>query len=178
MPIMGKVSMNVQIFLAIVFGGLVGLFFGDFAVLFGPVGDIFLNLLKMIVVPIVITSIVMGVVSLGDVKELGKMGGVTGLYFILTTLISTSIGVVVVTLLAPGRGHDLSLLGSSGEIHTTAPVSLTGLMVDIIPQNIVNAMSMGNILPIIFFSLVLGVALISIGQWVNTAQTPLILTAV
>jgi len=158
-----KMKMNTQIFLAIVLGVLTGLYATEFGLLVSPIGDVFLSLLKMIVIPLVLTSIVMGIVSLGDIKNLGKLGGWTALFFVVTTVISSAIGLVAATVFSPGKGHVLDI-GSQGVATAVQPASIIDLIVDIVPQNVFKAMADGSILPVIFFAMVLGTALISIGD--------------
>ena len=99
------------IVIAIIIGALIGGFFPSFAKHTHILGDIFLTLLKMIVVPLVIFSMVVGITNLGDIRNLGSIGGRTVLYYMVTTAISVIIGMILVNIIAPGKGLGLSETG-------------------------------------------------------------------
>ena len=101
----------IGIVIAIVVGALVGGFFPGFAEHTHILGDIFLTLLKMVVVPLVIFSTVVGITNLGDIRNLGSIGGRTVLYYMATTAISVIIGMILVNIIAPGKGIELSKEG-------------------------------------------------------------------
>ena len=122
-----KVSLGLLygIVIAIIAGALIGGFAPDFAVHTTILGEIFLNLLKMIVVPLVILSMVVGITNLGDIRNIGSIGGRTVLYYMATTAISVLIGIILVNIIAPGKGlsqgeerPDLSYTLSGTELHT------------------------------------------------------------
>ena len=122
-----KVSLGLLygIVIAIVAGALIGGFAPDFAIHTTIFGEIFLNLLKMIVVPLVILSMVVGITNLGDIRNIGTIGGRTVMYYIATTGISVIIGIILVNIIAPGKGlsqgeerPDLSYTLSGTEKHT------------------------------------------------------------
>lgn len=108
------------IIIAIILGAFIGGVFPDFAKHTHILGDIFLALLRMIVVPLVIFSMVVGITNLGDIRNLGSIGGRTVLYYMVTTAISVVIGMVLVNIIAPGKGL------SSGEELTNAGYTLGG----------------------------------------------------
>ncbi len=108
------------IIIAIILGAFIGGVFPDFAKHTHILGDIFLALLRMIVVPLVIFSMVVGITNLGDIRNLGSIGGRTVLYYMVTTAISVIIGMVLVNIIAPGKGL------SSGEELTTSGYTLGG----------------------------------------------------
>ena len=101
----------IGIVIAIVVGTLVGGFAPGIAVYTEVLGDIFLTLLKMVVVPLVIFSMVVGITNLGDIRNLGSIGGRTVLYYMATTAISVIIGMILVNIIAPGKGIELSKEG-------------------------------------------------------------------
>jgi len=159
---------------AVVGGGANALFPGAGWVKFvadniaGPVGSIFLNLLFMTVVPIVFTSIVLGVAGIGDMKTLGRLGGRTMMYFGLSTLIAATIGLVLVNTIQPGAGLDPEIRdglmaefsGDAGGLAASGPPEFgVGTFVDIVPRNPVAAAADTEMLALIFFSLIFGVAL-------------------
>ncbi|MBI2374691.1 MAG: dicarboxylate/amino acid:cation symporter [Deltaproteobacteria bacterium] len=133
------------------------------------IGALFLALIKMVVVPLVFLSLVVGVASLGDLRALGRLGGRTLGYFMLTTLVAIVIGVALAKLVGPGRLLSSSdreaLLASYGDnVRTTiasaakAP-SMTEQLIAIVPTNPAAALASGDMLQIIFFALMLGLAL-------------------
>lgn len=101
----------IGIVIAIFFGALVGGFAPNVAIHTEVLGDIFLTLLKMVVVPLVIFSMVVGITNLGDIRNLGSIGGRTVLYYMATTAISVIIGMILVNIIAPGKGIELSKEG-------------------------------------------------------------------
>lgn len=118
-------------------------------------GDIFLRGLRMIVIPLVFTSIVLGVAGMGGTAALGRIAGKTILYYVVTTLIAAIIGLVVVNLFQPGVGANLNLTQAAPEIDS-GKVSFIDQIVSIVPDNVFQAMAEGNLLPIIFFAVIFG----------------------
>ncbi|GIN62113.1 sodium:dicarboxylate symporter [Robertmurraya siralis] len=135
--------------------------------LFGPLGTIFINLIKMLVVPIVFFSIVLGVAGLGDPKKLGRIGLKTISYFLLTTAIALTIGIMLALVVQPGAGggFDLSITESEGQqfVDAEAPPFIDTLL-NMIPTNPVLAMAEGDMLQIIVFSVFIGFALTVLGD--------------
>lgn len=135
----------------------------------GPVGQIFLRLLFMVVVPLVFTSITLGVASLGDIRRIGRVGGRTLVFFLATTALAACIGLTLVNLIRPGESLDPAVRAqllaeySSEAGEKVAASQQTGFgvetFVNIIPRNPVAAAADGDMLGLIFFSLVLGIAL-------------------
>jgi len=171
------VKLHTKIALGLLFGALVGslsnAFFGSASWLLWvtnnvayPVGQIFLRMLFMTVVPIVFTSIALGVAGIGDMKTLGRLGGRTFGYFLLSTLIAATIGLTLVNTLHPGGGlspeiRDELMARFSGQGATASgPVSFgVSTFVDIVPRNPVKAAADMDMLALIFFSLIFGAAL-------------------
>jgi dicarboxylate/amino acid:cation (Na+ or H+) symporter, DAACS family len=131
----------------------------------GPVGQIFLRMLFMTVVPIVFISITLGVAGIGDLKTLGRLGGRTMGYFALSTLLAAVIGLTLVNTIRPGGGVDpstrdaLMATYSTSETAPTPPEFGVGTFVEIVPRNPVQAAANMDMLALIFFSLILGAAL-------------------
>lgn len=136
-----------------------------------PAGDIFIKLIKMIVVPLVFTSIVVGITGVGDGKSLGRIGLKTLVYFEVITTIAIVIGLVAGNLLQPGVGVDMSKLG---HVDTSKLQQLTQqaqghhgfmqLILGIIPDNIFSSMAKGDLLPVIFFAVIFGLGLQSVPE--------------
>ncbi len=136
----------------------------------GPAGDIFIRLIKMIVIPIVISTLIVGIAGVGDAKKLGRIGLKTILYFELITTVAIVVGITLANLFQPGLGVDMSHLAAvdiSQYERTTEQVqsgahSLVGTLLALIPANLFSAMAKGEILPIIFFSVLFGLGLSSL----------------
>jgi DAACS family dicarboxylate/amino acid:cation (Na+ or H+) symporter len=134
-----------------------------------PVGQVFLRMLFMVVVPLVFTSLVLGVAQLGDLSKVGRIGGKTLGFFLLTTAFAVLIGLLLVNTIRPGEGLDPGVRaalmeqfgGQAAEKATLAETNGFGIQtfVNIIPRNPVDAAAKGEMLPLIFFALIFGVAL-------------------
>ena len=159
-----KMSLAVKTFIGFGLGILIGLIFGEKAVLLKPLGTIFLNMIKMIVVPMVFFSITAGVASLGDLRKLRSIGvKVVGLYA-LTSAISVLIGFFVANITNPGRGFDMSALSGGSQYEAQQMPSVLDTVIDAFPSNIFSSFVNTNMLQIIVFSIFLGVALIMLGE--------------
>jgi len=182
-----KVSLAWQILLALVLGILLGSYLhyhSDsrewlIANLLSPAGDIFIHLIKMIVVPIVISTLVVGIAGVGDAKQLGRIGAKTILYFEVITTVAIILGITLANVFQPGAGIDMSQLATvdiSKYQSTTAEVQshshgLMGTILSLVPTNIVASMAKGEMLPIIFFSVLFGLGLASLP---STHREPLV----
>ena len=129
---------------------------------FKPLGDIFINLIKMLVVPLVFATLVAGAAAVGDVSRLGKIAIKSLIYYTVTTVFAVSIGLIVANILQPGSGVEISQNASN--TISVAPPSLLSVFMGIIPTNPVKSMTDGNMLQIIFFAVFLGVAISSLGS--------------
>lgn len=173
-----KISLAWQILIALVIGIALGAFLHEhpsekqwlIANVLSPAGDIFIRLIKMIVVPIVITTLVVGIAGVGDAKKLGRIGLKTILYFEVVTTVAIILGITLANIFQPGHGIDMSTLTSvdiSQYEKTTEQVqsgahSLVGTILSLIPPNIFDAMAKGDMLPLIFFSVLFGLGLSSL----------------
>ncbi|WHQ75229.1 glutamate/aspartate:proton symporter GltP [Pantoea sp. Lij88] len=173
-----KISLAWQILTALVLGIIVGAVLHNqpdnrewlVANILSPAGDIFIHLIKMIVVPIVISSLIVGIAGVGDAKKLGRIGVKTILYFEVITTIAIVVGITLANVFQPGSGIDMSTLATvdiSKYEATTAevqggPHSLVTTILSLIPQNIFASMAKGDMLPIIFFSVLFGLGLSSL----------------
>ncbi|AER34467.1 MULTISPECIES: glutamate/aspartate:proton symporter GltP [Pantoea] len=170
-----KISLAWQILIALVLGIIVGAVLHnqpedrEWLVnnILSPAGDIFIHLIKMIVVPIVISSLIVGIAGVGDAKKLGRIGLKTILYFEVITTVAIVVGITLANVFKPGTGIDMSTLATvdiSKYEATTAQVqegthSLVATILSLIPQNIFASMAKGEMLPIIFFSVLFGLGL-------------------
>jgi len=167
---MKKLSLAWQILIGLILGIVVGfLFYGNdaFTTYLKPIGDIFIRLIKMIVVPIVVASLVIGISSVGDTKKLGRLGGKTILYFEIVTTIALGIGLLVANVFKPGVGVsldnmakvDLAQYEETAHTHT-----FMDTIINIVPTNVFDAIARGDMLAIVFFSVMFGLGVAAIGE--------------
>ncbi|USK60148.1 cation:dicarboxylate symporter family transporter [Peribacillus asahii] len=168
-----KLSLASQIFIGLLIGVVVGaIFYGNTTAqeYLQPIGDIFLRLIKMIVVPIVVASIVVAVAGVGDLKAVGKIGGKAILYFEIVTTIAIIVGIIAANVLQPGAGVNMDKLEQtdiSSYVDTAEHKEEAGFIetiVNIVPTNPIAAIVNGDMLAIIFFSLMLGLGIAAIGD--------------
>ena len=146
-------------------GILAGLIGGEpLAAKVGWLGDLFIRLLKMIIVPLVLTSIISGVASVGAGAGLGRLFGKTLGYYVMTSLAACLVGLVLVNTIRPGVGADLVGADVEKMPELTVIQSPVDLILDIVPDNIVSAAAKPNMLSIIFFSILLGISISSLRQ--------------
>lgn len=159
-----KLSLATKTFIGFGLGIVIGLVFGEKATIVKPLGTIFLNMIKMIVVPMVFFSITAGVASLGDLKKLRNIGvKVVGLYA-LTSALCIGLGLIMANIINPGKGFDLIALSQSTDYEAQAMPSIIDTLIDMFPSNIFTSFTNTNMLQIIVFSIFLGVALIMMGK--------------
>ena len=159
-----KLSLAAKTFIGFGLGILAGIVFGEKASLIKPLGTIFLNMIKMIVVPMVFFSIAAGVAALSDIKKLRNIGvKVVGLYA-LTSAISVCIGLLMANLTNPGRGFDMSALASDAVYEAKEMPSVLDTIINAFPSNVFVSFTQGDMLPIIVFAMFVGVALIGMGE--------------
>ncbi|HEX7411252.1 MAG TPA: dicarboxylate/amino acid:cation symporter [Bacteroidales bacterium] len=161
-------SLYVQVIIAIITGIVIGIFYPSFAVQLKPLGDGFIKLVKMMIAPIIFCTIVNGIAGMENTKKVGRVGIKAIIYFEIVTTFALLIGLSVINILKPGVGMNIdpaSLDMKSVESYITQhkSVGVQDFILNIIPDNIVNALSAGNILQILFFSILLGFALSKIG---------------
>lgn len=157
-----------QILIALAIGALIGHFFPDFGMALRPVGDGFIRLIKMIVVPIVFSTIVIGAAGSGSMKKMGSLGIKTIIWFEVITTLVLALGLFLANVLKPGVGLNLSHLAKK-DIHelsgyTEKVVDLKQMLLDIIPVNIIDVMAKNDLLAVIFFAILFGVAAAGIGK--------------
>ena len=172
-----KLSLAWQILIGLVLGIAIGALLNHFSAekawwisnVLQPAGDNFIRLIKMIVIPIVISSLVVGIAGVGDAKKLGRIGLKTIIYFEVVTTIAILVGLVLANVFQPGAGIDMSTLGTvdiSKYAATAAEVThehaFIETILNLIPSNIFAAMARGEMLPIIFFSVLFGLGLSSL----------------
>ena len=128
------------------------------------IGTLFLNALKMTIIPLIVSAVICGVCSLGDVRKLGKIGGVTIGYYLTTTAVAVFVGLIVVNIIQPGEQFSISEeVTTRGTDHGEAP-KLTDIPLSMIAPNLIEAAAQTKLLPIIVFSLLFAAALSTTGQ--------------
>ena len=157
--------LSIKILIGLILGIVGGLIAGPTAVPWmkvwiAPIGTIFINLIKMVIVPVVLASIVSGVASIGDVKKLGRVGVKIMVFYLATTAFAVAIGLMFGTLMQPGKG--LTIPAGAKAASKLAP-PLQDVLVNIIPSNPFVAMEKGDMLQIIVFAIFLGIGITMVG---------------
>jgi aerobic C4-dicarboxylate transport protein len=162
-------SLYFQVIIAILIGIALGFFYPAFAVKLKPLGDGFIKLVKMMIAPVVFCTIVNGIAGMQNIKKVGRVGIKALIYFEVITSLALIIGLVVINFLKPGSGMnvDPSTLDASSVSSYVTQSKTTGVVdffLNIIPDNIISALSRGDLLQILFFSILFGIALSKIGN--------------
>ena len=150
-----------RILLALALGVIAGMIWGPGAASISWLGDLFVRLIRMVVVPLVFVTLVSGVVAMGDPAKLGSLGAKTLAIYMVTTLAAIVIGLILAAALQPGVGVDLSAAAPTA---VQEAIPLSERLLSIVPSNPIAALAEGNILAIIFFALLVGVSLLTIGE--------------
>jgi len=150
-----KLKLHWQILIALVIAVIYGLFLTDYVSYVGWMGDLFLRGLKMIIVPLILTSIISGVANIGDAHNLGRLGLKTFAYYITTSFFAIITGLVLVNIIQPGVGADLGLKSKVPELAATSG-DLGDIIMRMVPTNIFDALVSADMLAIIFFSILIG----------------------
>jgi len=171
------VQLYTKIAIALILGALLGLVANIFdvewlvtaLVAIEPAGTAWIRLITMVVIPLVVASLVVGTATLGDITKLGRIGGKTMAYYLATTAVAVSIGLLVSNLISPGSHMDPAALESLRSTYLTEGASrveiaqqapgLVEVLLEMIPRNPVQAMASGDMLPIIFFAIFFGAAM-------------------
>ena len=149
-----------QVLVAMAVGALVGAVFGEpMADRVGWIGDLFMRLLRMVIVPLVLTSIISGVASVGGGRSLGRLFSKTLGYYVLSSFFAAFVGLLMVNLIRPGVGANLTGTDQQALPELATPDSAVELLLDIIPQNVIQAAATADMLALIFFCIVFGAAL-------------------
>ena len=157
-----KVPLYIKIFILMLLGAIVGYIVGPDIAAVSFLGNIYIALLKMLVVPLVFFSLVCGVTQLADPKEFGKLGGSIMVYYLTTTLFAAAAGVVLALIVSPGADAE-GILGMTEEV-TYTEYSLGNTILSWIPQNIVSSMANMDMIPVIVFAILFGLCLVMIGD--------------
>ena len=176
-----KLGLTTKIFIALIAGAIFGVVLcylvpsghiKDDIIVEGVlyvVGQGFIRLMKMLVVPLVFCSLVCGSMAIGDTKKLGTVGVRTLLFYLVTTALAITVALSIGNLINPGTGLDMSAIQSNAaEVETMEATSLSETLLGIIPDNPLNSLSSGNMLQIIVFALIVGVILAKLGERTET----------
>ncbi len=170
-----KLGLTSRIFIGLISGLIVGVIFNLFVPtgfvrdtvfvegIFYVIGNGFIRLMKMLVVPLVFCSLICGASAIGDTKALGKVGGKAIIFYLCTTALAVTVAITVGTVVRPGIGLDMSSIQTS-EVTTAEATSAVDTILNIIPENPINSLANGTMLQIILFALIVGVLLAKMGE--------------
>ncbi|MBX9975373.1 C4-dicarboxylate transporter DctP [Cytobacillus firmus] len=161
-------NLTFQVLTAIFIGVMVGLIWPEVGKEMKPVGDTFINAVKMVIAPIIFLTIVLGIAKMGDMKKVGKVGGKAFIYFEVVTTLALMIGLIVVNVIKPGAGLNFNELEKGDVSQYTANggegINWIEFVTHIVPSNMVDAFAKGDILQVLFFSILFGVGLAALGE--------------
>ena len=176
MPDKPKSHLTLYIAVAIILAVLLAVFAPGFAMQFELGGKIFLNLLTMMVVPLVMASVMSGILGLGDIRKLGRPGGLAVTYYLMTTVLAVIVGLLMVNLIQPGVGVDQAVLDASlaeGQVNTAGREDaglgtiLRGLVLMLFTDNLIESAAKTSLLPLIVFSIIFAGMLTTMGARVR-----------
>jgi len=151
-----------KILIGMICGVAVGAIAGPNSIMLKPIGDLFLNAIKMLIIPLIFFSLIVGVTSISDTKKMGRIAGKSIAIYLVTTAVAIAIGLVVATISAPGVG--LSMQMPTIQPTNTQSQSFIQTIVDLIPKNPIGALASGNVLQVIVFAIGLGISLVLTGE--------------
>ncbi|WP_209121792.1 dicarboxylate/amino acid:cation symporter [Alkalihalobacillus sp. BA299] len=157
-----KNNLVIQIFLAFIVAIVLGAIVGPGIKIVQPLGDLFLRLIMFIIVPLVLSSLVVGVASTGDLKKLGQLSVKTVGYYLLTTAIAISIGLFIGSVFSPGEGLDIPV-SAEQQVESKEAPGIIDTLLNIVPTNPIASLVEGNMLQIIFFAIFLGLGITMLG---------------
>jgi len=169
MAITGSKSLYLQVIAAVVLGVLLGNFYPDIAVQMAPLGDAFVRLVRMVIAPIIFITVVVGIAKLTNTAGVGRIGLKAIIYFEILTTVAMVIGLAVGHVFEPGRGvnADPNTINAGAVARYVDPKAHQGtidFLLNIIPDQVVNAFAKGDILPVLLFAVLFGVALAKVGE--------------
>ncbi len=159
----------VQVIFAIIVGILLGYFFPEFGESLKPLGDAFIKLVKMIIAPVIFLTVVTGIAGMNDMKSVGRVAGKAMLYFLIFSTLALVIGMVIANIIQPGAGLNIdpSTLQSakvSEYVSKAQESSMIAFFMNIIPTTVLSPLTEGNILQVLFVSVLFGISLASVGE--------------
>lgn len=159
-----KNKMFFTILSSIVLGIACGIFYPEQMLSIGWIGTLFINLLKLIVLPLIFCALVSAITSMGDIKRLGSVGFYTIGYVLLSVSVAVIIGLVLLNVFRPGMGIPSSFILANAAPHELKPVEFSSFLLMLFPPNIIEAAAKFEIMPIVFFSIVFAIACLSVGE--------------
>ena len=168
----GRLRVGRQLYFWVLLGILAGILVGavapGVAVELQPLGDTFVNAIKMVITPIIFVTVVAGIAGVADLRGVGRIGGKAIIYFEAVTTIALVLGLVVMNLLKPGSGVHATVpklsTAAAGYVKQGESQSAWHLLTDIVPSSVVGAFSAGNILQVLFFAVLFGIAVKALGD--------------
>jgi proton glutamate symport protein len=164
MQLIKKLSLTSWIFIALVIGILIGIFFPEFAVQLAPISNIFLRLIKSIVGPLLFGTLIYGISSAGELKTMGRIALKAITYFEIATTLALVIGLVMVNVFQPGNGIKITAENAASLPTLAKPVSLTSVLEHAIPTNIFESLTNNDVLQMVVFFFLFGAACSAIGK--------------
>jgi len=160
---------SVQVLVAMVIGIVLGYLKPDLAVAMKPLGDIFLRLIRMAIGPVIFLTVATGVASVGDMRRVGRVGGLALIYFEAVTTVALALGMIAANIFHPGRGFNAVVTGETPAevqhfVDTAQKHGFADFLLNIVPDNIFKAFVDGQLIQIVFFSLIFGFALSALGD--------------
>ncbi|KAI96006.1 sodium:dicarboxylate symporter [Rhodomicrobium udaipurense JA643] len=159
----------VQVLIAVAIGILLGYFYPNLGASMKPFGDAFIRLVKMIIAPVIFCTVVVGIAQMGDVKRVGRVGGKALIYFEVVSTFALVLGLIVARTVQPGAGFDVNVQsldtkGVTSITSQTGHTSVVDFLIHIIPDTIFSALTSGEILQVLFISILTGFALSAMGK--------------
>ncbi len=146
-----------------ILGIIAGLMFHEFSVWVKPAGTLFMNLIKMLIVPVIFFSLTSGIAAIGDVQKLKRIGSKVVIIYVVMTVIACLVGILAVNVFHPGTNFDTTNMAKYDPKNLKA-ISFTTFLFNMVPTNIINAMAKQDILQMIFFTMIFAVALVYVGD--------------
>ncbi|RMD70031.1 MAG: dicarboxylate/amino acid:cation symporter [Gammaproteobacteria bacterium] len=162
MPHRHAVILLILIILGVLLGTLSGWYFGEAMLKVAWMGELFLNALKMMIIPLIVAAVISGIASMGDVRKLGRLGGITLLYYVSTTAIAVFIGLFMVNLIQPGVG--LEWKGEAVPGLAEKAVGITDILLSLVSPNLIQSAAKTQLLPLIVFAILFSAALTTQGR--------------
>ncbi|MES2614254.1 MAG: dicarboxylate/amino acid:cation symporter [Bdellovibrionota bacterium] len=158
---------TILVLLGVIFGVLFGFFFPEFMISIRWIGEVFFNLLKMLVLPLIFSALVSSIASMGGLKKLGSLGVFTMGYILVSVCTAVIIGMTLFNVFNPGLGINPSLIANAADlttIHNNTPVTLGSYITSLFPSNILEAAVKFDVMPIVIFALMFSIACSSLGD--------------
>lgn len=160
-------NLTFQVLAAIVLGIILGMLAPETAKAMKPLGDVFINMVKMVIAPVIFLTIVIGIAKMGDMKKVGRVGGKAIIYFEIVTTIALAIGLIVANVAKPGLGVHLNPNQGQDQVseyvNQGKQMNLVDFLINIVPSNVVDAFAKGDTLQVVFFAVLFGFALTTLG---------------